>query len=71
MLLVLRVHWIREKIYVVVGHQAAEVRDAVEKEIGELAAFVTQKEQRGTGDAVMAAKEKLSKCRFDCSGPFR
>ncbi len=47
------------KIYVVVGHQAAEVRAVVEEEVGELAEFVTQTEQRGTGDAVMAASEHL------------
>jgi bifunctional UDP-N-acetylglucosamine pyrophosphorylase / glucosamine-1-phosphate N-acetyltransferase len=47
------------KVYVIVGHQADDVSRAVADEIGELAEFVTQKEQRGTGDAVMAAKEKL------------
>jgi len=47
------------KIYVVVGHQSAEVKNAVEIEVGDLAAFVTQKEQRGTGDAVMAARTQL------------
>jgi bifunctional UDP-N-acetylglucosamine pyrophosphorylase/glucosamine-1-phosphate N-acetyltransferase len=45
-----------EKIFVVVGHQAADVERAVEEEIGDSAVFVTQTEQRGTGDAVMAAK---------------
>jgi bifunctional UDP-N-acetylglucosamine pyrophosphorylase/glucosamine-1-phosphate N-acetyltransferase len=48
-----------EKIYVVVGHQAAEVEKAVHTEVGDLAAFVTQTEQRGTGDAVMAAQAQL------------
>src|SRR4030095_2355489 len=48
-----------EKIYVVVGHQASEVEQAVETEVGERAAFVTQTEQRGTGDAVMAAQSQL------------
>lgn len=48
-----------EKIYVVVGHQASEVEQAVETEVGDRAAFVTQTEQRGTGDAVMAAQSQL------------
>lgn len=48
-----------EKIYVVVGHQAAEVERAVQTEVGGKAAFVTQIEQRGTGDAVMAAQAQL------------
>jgi len=48
-----------EKIYVVVGHQASEVERAVETEVGDKAAFVTQTEQRGTGDAVMAAQSQL------------
>jgi bifunctional UDP-N-acetylglucosamine pyrophosphorylase/glucosamine-1-phosphate N-acetyltransferase len=48
-----------EKIYVVVGHQAAEVERAVQAEVGDQAAFVTQIEQRGTGDAVMAAQAPL------------
>ncbi|HEX9422459.1 MAG TPA: bifunctional UDP-N-acetylglucosamine diphosphorylase/glucosamine-1-phosphate N-acetyltransferase GlmU [Pyrinomonadaceae bacterium] len=48
-----------EKIYVVVGHQAAEVERAVQAEAEYLAEFVTQTEQRGTGDAVMAARTKL------------
>jgi bifunctional UDP-N-acetylglucosamine pyrophosphorylase/glucosamine-1-phosphate N-acetyltransferase len=44
------------RTYVIVGHQADNVRAAVEKELGnEQATFVRQKEQRGTGDAVMAA----------------
>lgn len=48
-----------KKIYVIVGHQAAEVEKAVTKEVGELAGFVTQAEQRGTGHAVLAAQEKF------------
>jgi bifunctional UDP-N-acetylglucosamine pyrophosphorylase/glucosamine-1-phosphate N-acetyltransferase len=51
-----------EKIYVVVGHQAADVEAAVRLELGsdaDTAAFVTQKQQRGTGDAVMSAREAL------------
>jgi bifunctional UDP-N-acetylglucosamine pyrophosphorylase/glucosamine-1-phosphate N-acetyltransferase len=47
------------KIYVVVGHQAAEVERAVQTEVGDAADFVTQTEQRGTGDAVMAARAQL------------
>src|SRR6185436_12555999 len=50
-----------EKIYVVVGHQAAEVERVVQTEIGDTAAFATQAEQRGTGDAVMAAQAQLAK----------
>ena len=51
-----------EKIYVVVGHQAAEVEAAVRRELGsnaDAAEFVTQKQQRGTGHAVMSAGEAL------------
>jgi bifunctional UDP-N-acetylglucosamine pyrophosphorylase/glucosamine-1-phosphate N-acetyltransferase len=48
-------------VYVVVGHQAEEVREAVRAELGEGGAvFVTQTEQRGTGDAVFAARDALS-----------
>jgi bifunctional UDP-N-acetylglucosamine pyrophosphorylase/glucosamine-1-phosphate N-acetyltransferase len=47
------------KIYVVVGHQAQEVENAVRTEVGNAAEFVTQVEQRGTGDAVMAARTQL------------
>lgn len=47
-------------INVVVGHQAKEVQTAVEQELtGRPAVFVTQIEQRGTGDAVMAARSSL------------
>ena len=47
-------------VYVVVGHQAEEVKGAVRAELGEGGAvFVTQTEQRGTGDAVFAAREAL------------
>ena len=49
------------KIYVVVGHQAAEVEAAVRKVVdASLVEFVVQVHQRGTGDAVMAAKEPLA-----------
>jgi bifunctional UDP-N-acetylglucosamine pyrophosphorylase/glucosamine-1-phosphate N-acetyltransferase len=50
------------KIYVVVGHQAAEVERAVQTEVRNAAVFVTQTEQRGTGDAVMAAQSQLENC---------
>jgi bifunctional UDP-N-acetylglucosamine pyrophosphorylase/glucosamine-1-phosphate N-acetyltransferase len=47
-------------VHVVVGHQAEEVRRAVIEELGEgRSVFVTQTEQRGTGDAVLAAREAL------------
>ena len=47
--------------YVIVGHQAELVEQAVRAELGaEGAVFVTQTEQRGTGDAVMAAREFLA-----------
>ena len=49
-----------KRIYVVVGHQAAEVEKAVNAEAGALAEFVNQTEQRGTGDAVIAAKAQLA-----------
>lgn len=49
-----------EKIYVVIGHQGEDVKAAVDTELtqGETV-FVWQKEQRGTGDAVNAAREYL------------
>lgn len=48
-------------IYVIVGHQAEEVKAAVRAELGEDGAiFITQTQQRGTGDAVMAAREVLA-----------
>jgi len=50
--------------YVVVGYQAADVKAAVEKEAGnDRVAFVTQAEQRGTGDAVMSARGELSRAK--------
>jgi bifunctional UDP-N-acetylglucosamine pyrophosphorylase/glucosamine-1-phosphate N-acetyltransferase len=48
-----------EKIYVIVGHQAAEVQQAVAIEAPASVSFVTQTEQRGTGDAVMAAEAEF------------
>lgn len=48
------------RTYVIVGHQADDVRAAVEKELGsDQVVFVNQSEQRGTGDAVMAARSSL------------
>ncbi len=48
-------------IYIIVGHQAEEVKAAVLEELGEGGAvFITQIVQRGTGDAVMAAREALA-----------
>ncbi len=48
-------------IYVIVGHQAEEVKRAVRDELGEEGAiFITQHEQRGTGDAVMVARDALA-----------
>ena len=45
-----------QNIFVVVGHQADEVKAAVLEELNEdHAVFVIQKEQLGTGDAVNAA----------------
>ncbi len=51
-----------QKIYVVVGHQAAEVEAAVRREFGTdagTADFILQRQQRGTGDAVKSAGEAL------------
>lgn len=45
--------------YVIVGHQAAEVEQAVRNVVGDKTEFITQTEQRGTGDAVMAARAEL------------
>jgi bifunctional UDP-N-acetylglucosamine pyrophosphorylase/glucosamine-1-phosphate N-acetyltransferase len=50
------------RIYVVVGHQAPEVEKAVTQCLDpELVRFVLQAQQRGTGDAVIAAREALAK----------
>lgn len=46
-------------IITIVGHQAEEVERAVLAEAGDLASFVTQAKQRGTGDAVESARGKL------------
>lgn len=48
------------KIYVVIGHQGEDVRSAVLEELDEAqSAFVWQKQQLGTGDAVNSAREDL------------
>src|SRR3989442_13673995 len=48
------------KIYVVVGHQAEKVQKATAEALSnDEAVFVTQAEQRGTGDAVMSARGDL------------
>jgi bifunctional UDP-N-acetylglucosamine pyrophosphorylase/glucosamine-1-phosphate N-acetyltransferase len=46
-------------ILVVVGHQAEEVEQATLAAVGELASFVVQAKQRGTGDAVESARSRL------------
>jgi len=46
-------------IIVIVGHQAEEVERAALAEVGELASFVVQEKQRGTGDAVESARSLL------------
>jgi bifunctional UDP-N-acetylglucosamine pyrophosphorylase/glucosamine-1-phosphate N-acetyltransferase len=48
-----------ESIIVIVGHQADEVGKVVTDDIGELARFALQAEQRGTGDAVESARSLL------------
>lgn len=49
-----------ESIYVVIGHQAEDVRSAVLNESeGQKFVFVTQEKQLGTGDAVNAARSYL------------
>jgi len=49
------------KIYVVIGHQGEDVKKAVLEELDEEhSAFVWQRQQLGTGDAVNAAREFLA-----------
>ena len=49
------------KIYIVVGHQAEDVKAAVLHEMSEdQVVFVTQKSQLGTGDAVNSARDLLA-----------
>ncbi|HEV7906195.1 MAG TPA: bifunctional UDP-N-acetylglucosamine diphosphorylase/glucosamine-1-phosphate N-acetyltransferase GlmU [Pyrinomonadaceae bacterium] len=48
-------------VHIVVGHQAEEVKAAVAQELGaDGANFIMQTEQRGTGDAVMTARDALA-----------
>jgi bifunctional UDP-N-acetylglucosamine pyrophosphorylase / glucosamine-1-phosphate N-acetyltransferase len=52
-----------KSVLVIVGHQADEVRAVIEKDFAsakDQLAFVHQREQRGTGDAVMAAESNLA-----------
>lgn len=48
-----------QSLIVIVGHQAEQVEQVVRDEIGELAAFALQQQQRGTGDAVESARQLL------------
>ncbi len=48
-----------QTILVVVGHQAEEVEQAVLAQVGSLASFAMQAQQRGTGDAVNSARAQL------------
>jgi len=60
-----------ETIFTIVGHQAAEVEQAVREQVAALRGagqkaptnlqFVSQTEQKGTGHAVMAARDQLAK----------
>jgi bifunctional UDP-N-acetylglucosamine pyrophosphorylase/glucosamine-1-phosphate N-acetyltransferase len=48
-------------LHIVVGHQAEEVKAAVTQELGASGAnFIMQTELRGTGDAVMSARDALA-----------
>jgi bifunctional UDP-N-acetylglucosamine pyrophosphorylase / glucosamine-1-phosphate N-acetyltransferase len=48
-------------VHVIVGHQAEQVEQAVRAELDEHGAvFITQADQRGTGDAVMVARDALA-----------
>jgi bifunctional UDP-N-acetylglucosamine pyrophosphorylase/glucosamine-1-phosphate N-acetyltransferase len=48
-----------ESIVVIVGHQAEEVEKVVKDDLGDLASFALQAQQRGTGDAVESARSLL------------
>ena len=56
---------------VIVGHQAEEVERAVLAEVGELASFVVQAKQRGTGDAVEVSAQRAREIRFARAGAVR
>ncbi len=49
-----------ERLFVVVGHQAPEVQSAVERTGARGIRFIEQKEQKGTGHAVMMGREALA-----------
>src|SRR5208283_4501839 len=49
-------------IFVIIGHEAERVREAV---AGTGVNFVLQAEQRGTGHALMVAREALSGNKYD------
>src|ERR1700684_2173390 len=49
-------------IFVIIGHEAERVREAV---AGTGVNFVLQSEQRGTGHAIMVAREALSGNNYD------
>jgi len=48
-----------EHLYMVIGHEAEEVRKALERP---RLVFIEQKEQLGTGQALMAARPELERC---------
>src|ERR1044072_2254032 len=48
-----------QRIIVVIGHQAEEVKRATVDAVGDLAGFVVQEQQRGTGDAAECARSVL------------
>ncbi|MGH9378552.1 MAG: bifunctional UDP-N-acetylglucosamine diphosphorylase/glucosamine-1-phosphate N-acetyltransferase GlmU [Terriglobia bacterium] len=48
-----------ERAYMVIGHEAERVREAFARPGLE---FIGQREQRGTGDAVMCSRPELEKC---------
>src|SRR5580658_6806493 len=58
-----------ERIFVVVGYQAAEVRAAVQTPgIGLGVNFIEQTEQKGTGHALMVAADTLSRLDKETDG---
>ncbi|MDE3178635.1 MAG: bifunctional UDP-N-acetylglucosamine diphosphorylase/glucosamine-1-phosphate N-acetyltransferase GlmU [Acidobacteriota bacterium] len=48
-----------DRAYMVIGHEAARVKEELARAGVE---FILQREQRGTGDAVMAARPQIEKC---------
>ena len=57
-----------EEILVVIGQDAARVRESLE---GHAASFILQAEQLGTGHAVMAARPQIAKHEGRSAGTFR